>query len=86
LKSLLGSIGLVSSDHLDESKATGLLGMRIKHNLALLDITIFFKEASHFGFRQTWVNSSHEEVGAWVDGTIILRRTTVVLGWATSEC
>jgi hypothetical protein len=50
LETLLGSVGLISSNHLDETKATGLLGVWIKHDLALLDITIFLEETSDFLF------------------------------------
>ena len=85
LKTLLCGISLLSSDHLDETKATRLLGMRIKHDLALLDVTILLEETSDFRFRKTWVNTSDEKVGAWIDCAVILRSATIILGWATKK-
>lgn len=32
LEAFLGSIGLVGSGHVDEAKATGLLGVRVEHD------------------------------------------------------
>lgn len=49
LKTFLGRIGLLSSHHLDKAKTTRLLGMRVKHDLALFNIAILFKVASHLG-------------------------------------
>jgi hypothetical protein len=85
LKTLLGGIGLLSSDHLDETKATRLLGMGIKHDLALLDITVFLEETSNFGLSETRVDAGDEEVGAWVDRAVILRSSAFVLGRATEN-
>lgn len=79
LKTILGSIGLLSGHHLDEAKATRLLGMGIKHDLALLDITVFLEETSNLLLRKARVDTSDEEVGAWVDCTIILRGTALAL-------
>ena len=85
LKSLLCGISLISSDHLDETEATRLLGMGIKHNLALLDVAVFLEETGDFLFGKARVNTSDEEVGARVDGTVILGRATFALGRTTSN-
>jgi len=76
LKSLLGSVGLLSSDHLYETEATGLFGVRIKHDLAFLDVTILLEETSDFLLVEARVDASDKEVGAWVDRAIILSRRT----------
>jgi len=82
LKTLLGSISLVGGDHLNETEATRFTSVWITHDVALLDITIFLEKAGHFLLGKTWVDTSDEKVGAWVDSTIILSawRTTVLLG------
>jgi hypothetical protein len=85
LKALLGGISLLSSDHLDETEAPGLLGVGIEHDLALLDIAILLKETSNLLLRETRVDTSHEEVRSRVDGSIIRRRATFVLWWATED-
>lgn len=79
LKTVLGSISLLSGHHLDEAKATRLLGVGIKHDLALLDITVFLEETSDLLLGQARVDTGDEEVGAWVDCTIILGRATLAL-------
>lgn len=88
LEALLGSIGLLSSDHLDEAEATRLLGVWVKHDLALLDLTVLLEEASDLGLGQAWVNAGDEQVRSRVHGAIVLgRRSTVVLGatgWTVS--
>lgn len=58
LQSLLGSIGLIRGDHLDKSKTTTLLGMRIAHDLTLLDLTVLLEEARNLGLGQTGVDAS----------------------------
>jgi len=83
LESLLGSISLLSSDHLHEAEATRFLGVRVKHDLALLDITVLLKETSDLGLVETRVDAGDEEVGAWVDSTVILRRRTAIVLGAT---
>lgn len=84
LQALLGGVGLVRSDHLDEAKATGLLGVRVAHDLALLDITVLLEHASDLLLGQTGVDAGDEEVGARVDGAVIVTvatsGTSLVLG------
>jgi hypothetical protein len=75
LETLLGGFGLLRSDHLDESKSTGLFGVRVAHDLALLNLAILFEHLGDLSLGQARVDSGDEEVGAGVDGTII-----VVLG------
>jgi hypothetical protein len=60
LQSLLCSISLFGSEHLDETKATRLLGVRVKHDLTLLDIAVFLEEASNFLFREARMNTGDE--------------------------
>ncbi len=86
LKTILSGIGLLSSDHLDEAEATRLFGVGIKHDLTLLDITVFLKETSDLLLGKARVNASDEEVGAWVDSTIILRRAALILRRTTDRC
>ena len=83
LKTLLGSISLISGNHLDETKATRFLSVGIKHDLALLNITVLLEKAGHFLLRETRMDASDEQVGTRVDGTIILGWATVTLGRAT---
>jgi len=86
LESLLGSIGLISSDHLDETESTGFLGMGVKHDLALLNIAVLLEKTSNFGLRETRVDTSDKQVRSWVDSAIVLGSTTVILGWAAGGC
>ena len=86
LKALLGGISLLSSDHLDEAEATGLLGVGVKHDLALLDVAILLKEASNLLLGETRVDTGHKEVGSGVDGSIISGWATIVLGGPTRDC
>lgn len=70
LQALLSAIGLLKSGHLDESESTGLLGVRVQHDLALLNLTILGEETGYVIFSKTRMDSSHEEVGTSVGGTI----------------
>jgi hypothetical protein len=86
LETFLGGIGLLSGDHFDETKATRFLGVRVKHDLAFLNLTILFEKTSNFRLRQTRVNASNEKVRARVNGAIILGRwATVILGSAKTR-
>lgn len=70
LKALLGSIRLLQRRHLDETKAARLLGVRVKHDLALLNFAIFGKESHYIILSQTGVDSGNEKVGSRVSSTI----------------
>jgi len=50
--------------------------VRIKHDLAFLDVTILLEETSDFLLVEARVDASDKEVGAWVDRAIILSRRT----------
>jgi hypothetical protein len=86
LESLLCGISLLSGDHLDKTEATRLLGVWVKHDLAFLDITVFLEETSDLRLGKARVDTGDEKVGARVDCAVILRRTAIVLGWATITC
>lgn len=57
--------------------------MRVKHNLALLNLTVFLEQASDLNLRKARVNASNEQVGAGIDGAVILRRWAAIVLWAT---
>lgn len=86
LEALLGSIGLVRGHHLHKAEATRLPRVRVAHDLALLNLSIFLKHAGHFSLSKTWVNAGDEEIGAWVNGisvaiptaAVVTRRSTVI--------
>ena len=85
LKTLLGGVGLLSSDHLDEAEAAGLLSVGIEHNLTLLDVAILLKETSDLLLREARMDTSDKEIGSWVDGSIIRGWATIVLGGTTAR-
>jgi len=57
--------------------------MGIKHDLALLDITIFLEETGNLCLGETGMDAGNKQVGAWVDCAIIWRSTAFVLRRAT---
>ena len=88
LEALLGGIGLLSGNHLDESEATGLLGVWVKHDLALLNLTVLLEKTSDLSLGETWVDTSNKQVRSWVGGTIVWAAATTgwwsaVVLWAT---
>lgn len=63
--------------------------MGVKHDLALLDLTVLLEQAGDLGLGKTGVDAGDEKVGSGVDGAIILGRgsSAVVLGatwWSVS--
>jgi hypothetical protein len=86
LKTILGGISLLSSDHLDEAKATRLLGMGIKHDLAFFNIAVFLEETSDLLLGKARVDAGDEEVGARVDCTVILGRAALIFGRSAGRC
>jgi hypothetical protein len=60
--------------------------MRIKHNLALLNVSVFLEEAGDFVLRELGVNAGNEQVGTWVHCAIVLGRATIVLWRTTTSC
>lgn len=81
LETLLGSIRLFASDHLDETEATRFLGVWVKHDLALLNITVLLKETSDLLLGKTWVNARNKKVRTWVDSAVILRWSSAAVSW-----
>lgn len=77
LQALLCGVGLVRGDHLDEAKATGLLGVRVAHDVALLNLAILLEQAADFFLRQARVDASHEEVRARVAAVVIVTAARV---------
>ena len=84
MEALLGGVGLVRCDHLDEAEATRLLGVGVTHDLALLDLAVLLKEARNLLLGQTGMNAGDEQVRSGVDGTIIITAlaAAIVLGSA----
>jgi hypothetical protein len=85
LQTLLGSISLLSSNHLDETETTRFLGVGVNHDGAVLNITVFLKKTGDVGFSQTGVDASDEEVGAGILGALLIveglagiRRGTII--------
>jgi hypothetical protein len=85
LKTLLGGVSLVRGDHLDEAETARLLGVRITHNVALLDLAILLEQTCHLLLGETRVDAGHEEVGAWVAGTRIVRVLVLATTTTTSS-
>jgi hexokinase len=67
LESVLRSVGILRSDHLDESEATALAGVWVTHNVALLDSAVLLEEDGDLFLGQARVDASDEEVGTLVD-------------------
>lgn len=72
LETILGGVSLVRGHHLDESEASGLLGMRVSHDLALVDLSVLLEDSRNFSFRQFGVDTSHKQVGARVDRLVVV--------------
>jgi hypothetical protein len=87
LQSLLRSISLVRSDHLDEAEATRFFGMRIQHDRAAFDLAVFVEEARNVGFGETRMYASDEEVRASIDCAFILSVLHAGIGgwWRTGK-
>jgi len=72
LQTFLGSVSLLRGHHLDETESTRFSGVRVAHDVALLDITIFLEKTSDLVFRETGMYASNKKIGAWVASVIIL--------------
>jgi hypothetical protein len=60
--------------------------MRVSHDVALLDLAVLAKQASHLLLGEAGVDARYEQVGAWVAGAIlifILSMGAALGGWAT---
>jgi len=72
LQTFLGSIRLLTGDHLHEAKATRLLGVRVNHDGAVLDVTVLLEQARQIRLGQTRVNASDKKVGTGILGTLFV--------------
>jgi hypothetical protein len=72
LQTFLGSIRLLTGDHLHEAKATRLLGVRVNHDGAVLDVTVLLEQARQIRLGQTRMNASNEKVRTSVLGTLLV--------------
>jgi hypothetical protein len=72
LEAFPGSLSLFRGNHFNESESTRFLGVRVSHDLAFLNLTILFKHLGDLSLRQTRMDTSDEEVGAGVNGTIVI--------------
>lgn len=85
LKTILGSVGLVGSDHLDEAEAARLLAVGVAHDLALLDLAVLLEHAGDLSLSKAGVDARHEEVRAGVNCAVIIvvdRTRTAVVLWS----
>ena len=80
LESILGGIGVLGSNHLDEAEATALAGVWVTHNVALLDPSVLLEKDSDFFLGQARVDAGDEEVGALVDITGVSATRAATLG------
>lgn len=86
LQAVPSSIGLIGGHEVDKAEAARLLGVRVAHDLALLDIAVLGEESGDFILAELGVDAGDEQVGARVDGTLAVpRATTVVLGWGAAK-
>jgi len=46
--------------------------VRVTHDLAFLDIAVLLEHLGHLGFRETRMNTRDEEIGARVDGAVVV--------------
>ena len=85
LESFLGGIGLFRGSHLDKAKTARFFGVRVAHDLALLDLAILLEETVDFGLSQFGMNAGDEQVRTGVHGTIVaVFRTAVIPRGASS--
>ena len=71
METFTSSISSLGGDHLDEPKATRVTRVRIAHDVALLDLSIFFEKTSYVNLSETRVDASDEEVGSRVGTEIV---------------
>jgi hypothetical protein len=79
LQTLLGSVGLLRGDHVDETKTARLLSVGVAHDVALLNFAVLLEKTCDFIFGQARMNASDEEVGALV--TALVSFTVARLRW-----
>jgi hypothetical protein len=76
LQTLLGSFGLVGSNHLHEAKASGLFGVRVTHDLALFNVAVLLEHFRNLGLTKARVDACDKEIRAGIDGTVVI----IILG------
>lgn len=81
LQTLLGGVSLVRRHHLDEAEAARLLGVRVAHDVALLDLAVLLKETCDLLLAERGVDAGDEQVGARVAALVVL--LPALWGWAT---
>lgn len=77
LETLLGAVCLFKGRHLHEPESARLLGVRIKHDLAFLDLTVLGEEAGDIVLSETRVDTGHKQVCASVSSPSLSRRAVV---------
>jgi hypothetical protein len=85
LQTFLGSVSLLRGHHLDETESTRFSGVRVAHDVALLNITIFLEKTSDLVFRETGMYASNKKIGAWVASVIILLLGARLWRWTASS-
>jgi hypothetical protein len=63
-----GSLSLLSASKLDKAKSTGVVGVRIAHNVGILDVAKFLEGSDEILISDAGSDASDEEVGARVFG------------------
>lgn len=72
LETFLRCISLVGSDHFDKPKATGLFSMRIVHDRAVFNVSVFLEQTRNVGFRESWRNASDKQIRSSIDSTLFI--------------
>jgi hypothetical protein len=80
LQSVLGRIRILGSNHLDEAEATALAGVRVTHDVALLDSAVLLEENGDLLLGKARVDTSDEEVGAFVHVARVAAARGLTLG------
>jgi hypothetical protein len=78
-QTLDGGISHVRGDHLDETEAARLARVGVLHDLALLDLAVLLEEAGDLGLLDARVDAGDEEVGARVEGALVVLAAAIVL-------
>ena len=72
LQTLLGSIGLIRVQHVDEAKAARVPSMRVAKDVAFFDFAKFREELNHVIFIQTRMKSGDEKVRSGVASCLFI--------------
>jgi hypothetical protein len=74
LETLLGGVGLVGGNHLDEAEAARFLGVRVAHDVALLDLAVLLEQTCDLLLAQAGMDAGDKEVGALVAAAVCIAR------------